>query len=146
MARLGLRGRLALDANCLSYIVLGLEPFRERKVSRAIAEAAAWGIEVSAVALSEVLAEPARNGPRERFNDIAAAIENSQLISIVPTDSRIARLAAEVRSLRSCKLPDAIVIASAIATEADVLLSNDRQVVRVAAQYIRAVYFDDWEP
>lgn len=146
MAGLALGGPLALDANCLSYLVLGLDSARAERMLQAAVEARRWGLQASAVAVSEVLVEPARNGPRSRFEDIAGAIETSPLISTVATDNLVARIAAEIRGRRSCKLPDAVVIASAIAGRADVLLSNDRQVVRIAQEYVRAVYFDDWDP
>ena len=146
MAGLSLAGRLALDANCLSYFVLRLDRERAEKMRVAVRQAQRWGLEVSALAISEVLVEPARHGPRQRFEDAAGAIENSPLITTVVTDGRIARVAAELRAERSLRLPDAIVVASAMATSADTLLSNDRQVVSVAKDYLRAVYFDDWEP
>jgi hypothetical protein len=76
----------------------------------------------------------------------ASAIQTSPLITTVAADGVVARIAAELRATRSQKLPEAIVIASAIATGANVPLTNDRQVVHVVQDYVRAVYFDDREP
>lgn len=146
MAGLDLGGPLALDANCLSYLILGLDQARAGKMLQAATQARPWGIQASAIAVSAVLVEPARNGPRTRFEDVAGAIENSQLIATVVADARVARIAAEIRGRRSCKLPDAVVIASAVSAGAHTLLSNDRDVVRIASAHIRAVYFDDWQP
>lgn len=68
------------------------------------------------------------------------------MLKIIDVDIHTARLAADIRGKSILKLAEAVVVASALAARADTLLSNDRQVVRVAAEHMRAVFFDDWQP
>jgi len=146
VARLGLSGPLALDANCLSYLLLGHDPAREEKMAAAAREAASFGMTASALALAEVLVEPAKNDSPLRFERVFRAATDSSRFTLVPVDAECARYAATLRGSFAIKLPDATVIAAAVLAHADLLLSNDREVVRVAQDYLRAVYFDDWDP
>jgi predicted nucleic acid-binding protein len=50
---------------------------------------------------------------------------------LIETTASIARTAAEVRARYSLKLPDAFQIATAIAANCQVLLTNDAQLKRV---------------
>ncbi len=146
MAGLGLSGPLAVDANCLSYLLLdSATPDRRQRMLAALDEARAYGLQYAAIAAAEILVEPVRRGDRSRFVRTAAVLGSNDF-TCVPMALDVAQAAAEIRGTSTLKLPDAIVVASALGAGADVLLSNDREVVRVASQYLRAIYFDDWQP
>lgn len=91
-------------------------------------DAAARGdlsIVVSTVTLAEVMAGPLRAG-----NEILAAryhegMRRSRNWEIVPVTEEIAALAARIRAERRLRLPDAIQVATAVATGSVALVTHD---------------------
>ncbi|HVX21608.1 MAG TPA: PIN domain-containing protein [Acidimicrobiales bacterium] len=74
-----------------------------------------------ASALAEVLIGPLRRGVGgtvDRFLDALA-------VSVVPADEPVAREAAALRAAGNIRLPDALVVATAVAVRADRLLTTD---------------------
>jgi predicted nucleic acid-binding protein len=80
---------------------------------------------ISAITVGEILLRPFRAG--------ATAVSTAEgflrffaEIRIVDTDYGVARDAARIRAATGLRMPDAVVIASALAAKADVLITNDR--------------------
>jgi predicted nucleic acid-binding protein len=76
---------------------------------------------ISALSYAEILVGPLRAGGRavevvERF---------AAQVRIVELSPAIARLAAELRATRGLKLPDAVIVATGLRLEADVILAAD---------------------
>ncbi len=96
--------------------------------ARALGEAQARrdALVMPAPAYAEILVRPAGRGSRSVAR-VDAALE-ALGVTIAPTDRGIARRAAELRSgRRTLRLPDALVIATAIDLDADHLLTTDRR-------------------
>jgi predicted nucleic acid-binding protein len=97
-------------------------------------EAAAEGelsIFVSTITVAEVMAGPLKAG-----NDILAAqyyeaLRGSRNWEIVPVTEEIAILAARIRAIRKLRLPDAIQVATAVATASVALVTHDIDFSRV---------------
>ena len=76
---------------------------------------------ISALSYAEILVGPLRAGGRavevvERF---------AAQVRIVELSPAIARLAAELRATRGLKLPDAVIVATGLRLEADVIMTAD---------------------
>lgn len=76
---------------------------------------------ISALSHAEILVGPLRAGGRamevvERF---------AAQVRIVELSPAIARLAAELRATRGLKLPDAVIVATGLRLEADVIVTAD---------------------
>jgi predicted nucleic acid-binding protein len=76
---------------------------------------------ISALTYAEILVGPLRAGGRavgvvERF---------AAQVRIVDLSPAIARLAAELRATRGLKLPDAVIVATGMRLEADVIVTAD---------------------
>ena len=76
---------------------------------------------ISALTYAEILVGPLRAGGRavevvERF---------AAQVRIVDLSPAIARLAAELRATRGLKLPDALIVATGLRLEADVIVTAD---------------------
>jgi predicted nucleic acid-binding protein len=76
---------------------------------------------ISALSHAEILVGPLRVGGRavevvERF---------AAQVRIVELSPAIARLAAELRATRGLKLPDAVIVATGLRLEADVIMTAD---------------------
>ena len=81
---------------------------------------------VPASALAETLVAPFRRGP-EAVATVRRLLERAP-IAVAALDQSVAERAAELRARhRALKLPDALVIATAIALDADLLLTADRR-------------------
>lgn len=134
-----LRGkRVYLDTNVFIYVVEGSEehaPFLEGLF--ALLEAGELSTVTSELTLAEVLAKPFEEGR----TDIAQAYEEmlvtSTGLSVMPVERAILVEAARLVPRLGLKLPDAIHVATAMASGCDVLLSNDRRI-KVPASMILA--------
>lgn len=94
----------------------------------AVAAMTAYGGEVlvlPASAYSEALVEPSQRGGRVLAR--AKALIAELPIRIQPIDREIAERAAVLRSKRHVRLPDALVLATAAALDADVVLTADHR-------------------
>ena len=88
-----------------------------------------------ASALAEILVGPSRRGP-----EAVATVDGllaTLAIDLVAIDQAIARQAALLRAKTHLRLPDALVVASAIVLRADRLLSTDRRWPRAVADLFR---------
>ncbi len=84
------------------------------------------GIVLPASAFAEMLVGPSRRGPEE-VATVRRLIERLA-IEVAPLDADVAANAAGLRARhRSLKLPDALVIATAIVVDADLLITTDRK-------------------
>lgn len=83
-------------------------------------------LSIAASALAECLVGPARRGPRAV--EVVMTLLERLPVSVVDLDAGIAVRAAGLRSRhRSLKLPDALVLATAEQSDADRLITTDRQ-------------------
>ena len=79
-----------------------------------------------ASALAEVLVGPSRRGP-EQVAVVHRLVEQLP-VTVVPLDAEAATVAAGLRAAhRSLRLPDALVIATAVVVDADQLVTTDRK-------------------
>jgi predicted nucleic acid-binding protein len=79
---------------------------------------------LSAITEAELLVRPERDGnqaAKERIGDLLS--ENG--IYVLGVDRKIARRAAAIRGRTSLKLPDAIIVATALETDSDAIVGND---------------------
>lgn len=94
-------------------------------------------IVIPASAYSEVLVGPARSGSMafDRMRDFVAHLP----VTVIDLDARIAEVAANLRrrSGSTLRLPDALVIATAVHLDADALVTTDRRWPRRSALGLR---------
>lgn len=83
---------------------------------------------VTSVTLAEVLTGPFRAGEEALARRYRAALEAWQLVAL---DADIAESAARLRGQYGLKLPDAIQLASALAINADALVTHNRDFGKV---------------
>jgi predicted nucleic acid-binding protein len=86
-------------------------------------------------ALAEILVGPSRRGP-----EAVASVDGllvALAIDVVAIDQAIARQAAVLRATTHLRLPDALVVASAIVLRADRLLSTDGRWPEAIADLFR---------
>jgi predicted nucleic acid-binding protein len=85
---------------------------------------------VTTVTIAEVLTGPFAAGDEALARRYRSILESWQVIAL---DSAIAESAARLRGLLHLKLADAVQVASALAINADALVTHDRDFSRVSA-------------
>ena len=83
---------------------------------------------VSTVTIAEVLTGPLRSGDEMLSKRYRAVLESWQVVELT---ADIAESAARLRAKLKLKLPDAIQVASALAINADALVTHDRDFAKV---------------
>ena len=123
--------RVALDSDVVIAFLDAGDDQHERAVA-ALRPALAAGdkILVPASVYAEVMVRPLQRGREQAVDDFLQAAD----AAVVPIDRDIARRAAGLRARhRSLRLPDALSLATALASDAE-LLTLDRRLQRVIAQ------------
>jgi len=85
----------------------------------------------SVVTLIEVLIHPIRQGNTKLQKQYRDLLLSSSNFSTIAVDTNIVDIAAQIRSYHNIRIPDAIQIATAKATECDVFLTNDINLKRI---------------
>ncbi|HET8774530.1 MAG TPA: PIN domain-containing protein [Thermoanaerobaculia bacterium] len=85
---------------------------------------------VTTVTIAEVLTGPIALGEEALVRRYRGILESWQVIAL---DSSIAESAARLRGSLRLKLPDAVQVASALAINADALVTHDRDFAKVSA-------------
>jgi predicted nucleic acid-binding protein len=118
-------GTVVLDASALIAFAEDQDPLHS-EADRLAADWRAPGMTrlLPASAYAEILVQPFKNGTDARVDAFLAASE----IEIVPIDAVVGRVAASARSrVESLRLPDALVVATALVHDAE-LVTLDRRM------------------
>lgn len=137
--------RIGIDSNVLIYLMEGSGP--EAPIAAALLEALGVGDVrgvASSIVLTEVLSGPARADAGSAFEAIAAELRLLPGLDWVPVSAEIAVDAGWLRGHGLPDLGDAIAVATARASGATALVTNDRRI-RSRPQ-LEVVYLDDLEP
>ncbi|MBL8537240.1 MAG: PIN domain-containing protein [Hyphomonadaceae bacterium] len=125
------RPLVLLDSAPIIYVLDGQGALRRR--FEPLFEAHAAGrmhFAISSVTIAEVLTGPLKAGDEALAKRYKAMLESWD---VVPLDADIAESAARLRASLGFKLPDAIQAASALAVNADALITHDRDFSRLRA-------------
>ena len=100
----------------------------------------------STIVLAEVLVKPYRLEQWEIAKKYELIFEGIPHLSQLPVDRKIARTAAKLRAAHSLLTPDAVHLATAVTSEADFFLTNDRDFKKVDkpnSRFPKLVFIDD---
>jgi len=125
--------KIALDTNVLIYFLEGMEPEagRVEKILGSFMKTENEGI-ISTVTVAEILTGFYMAGDAKTTAKAKNLLNDLTLNSfkIVPVTFEIADLAASLRAKRGGKLPDALIIATALNQAANVVYSQDKELQR----------------
>jgi len=125
--------KAALDTNILIYFLEGIEP-QASKVEVILGrfmKAQDEGI-ISTVTVAEVLTGFYIAGDTNKASKVKKLLNDLTLNSfkIVPVNFEIADLAASLRAKRGGRLPDALIVSTALSQAADCVYSQDKDLQR----------------
>ncbi len=123
--------RISIDTNIILNVINREKIFfnSSKQLLDKISNGDIHGV-ISTIVLSEVLTGFYMNNDMvspKMFKE--GLIENPNFL-IVPVTSEIADLAAKIRSNNNIKLPDAIIISTAVISKSDYLVSNDSGIYK----------------
>jgi len=125
--------RIALDTNVLIYFFEGIEPQASKveKVLQSIMRGVNEGV-ISTVTVAEVLTGFYLSADTSKASKAKQLLADLMLngFKIAPVTFEIADLAAQLRAKRGGKLPDALIVATALNQGANVVYSQDRDLHR----------------
>ena len=136
--------QVGLDTNVLIYLLDNVQPYRElagqvlHMMDRGLIVAS-----ISTIVEAEMLVRPIRDRNRRAQETIELFLRNSPNLVLRSVDRAVAKRAAEVRAASRLRLPDAIVVATAIEERCDVLIGNDGKMSR-GVPGIQYLHLDDY--
>lgn len=122
--------RISLDTNVILNVINKEELFFDssRQLLDKISDGELEGV-ISTVVLSEVLTGFYMNNDIKSSKIFKESLIESRTFIIMPVDTQIADLAAKIRSKDKIKLPDAIILATAILSKSTYLVSSDADII-----------------
>jgi predicted nucleic acid-binding protein len=122
--------RISLDTNVILNVINKEELFFDssRQLLDKISDGELEGV-ISTVVLSEFLTGFYMNNDIKSSKIFKESLIESRTFIIMPVDTQIADLAAKIRSKDKIKLPDAIILATAILSKSTYLVSSDADII-----------------
>ncbi len=124
--------RLYLDTAPVIYYIQGVTtffPVVDRLFEKI--ETGTLSAIASPITLGECLVLPLKSGDTALQQSFTDLLTNTEWISLVNIDPKIGQQAANLRVRYGLKLPDALQIATAIASNCQAFLTNDAQLKKV---------------
>jgi len=125
--------KLALDTNLLIYFLEGIEPqaSKAEKILICFMKGEDEGI-ISTVTVAEILVGFYKAGNQEDADKVKKLLNDLTLnnFKIVPVTFEIADLAAKLSAQRGGRLPDALIVATALNQSANAVYSEDKDFQR----------------
>jgi predicted nucleic acid-binding protein len=125
--------KIALDTNVIIYFIEGVEPQASKveKILDSIIRGKDEGL-VSTITIAEVLTGFYIAGDITKADKAKKLLKDLTLNSfkIVPVTFEIADLAANLRAKRGGRLPDALIVATALNQKANCIYSQDKDLQR----------------
>jgi len=125
--------RIYLDTNIIIYVVEGYDEYGHILLSLLDEmDSGAVTAVTSELTRAEVLVKPKQDHNNVLEHAYKTFLQARSMLEIVAISENILEIAAELRAETKLKLPDAIHIATAIVSDCNVLLTNDRTMLSPA--------------
>lgn len=114
--------KVLIDTNVLIYFLEGNDEFglASKKVLTLIKNAEVKGY-VSVISLAELLVKPLKMKDAKLVTEINKFINNFPNLNLVSVDKHVATVAAQIRVEYGLKMPDALIVSSAISLKCGII-------------------------
>ena len=133
---------LGFDTNALIYLLEQVPPYHQwlHGVFESIQAGDRTAV-VSVMCEAEMRVQPLRMGNRGMSGKQELTLAHPSVL-VVPVDRDIARKGAEIRAELDLKLPDALIVATAVIHNCDALIGNDKACAQRVTE-IPYIYLDE---
>lgn len=136
---------LMLDTNTIIYFLDGVSDFVDLLAPLfEMIELGQIKANVSVISEAELLVKPYRDNIQDALEVIKFFLDEFPNLKVIPVSREIADQAAKIRADLGIKLPDAIILATALQNQCDLLLGNDLSLMRIATKYLPTVLLNDY--
>ncbi|MDD4562742.1 MAG: PIN domain-containing protein, partial [Syntrophomonadaceae bacterium] len=136
---------LMLDTNTIIYFLDGVSDFADLLAPLfEMIELGQIKANVSVISEAELLVKPYRDNIQDALEVIKFFLDEFPNLKVISVSREIADQAAKIRADLGIKLPDAIILATALQNQCDLLLGNDLSLMRIATKYLPTVLLNDY--
>ena len=137
--------RIGVDTPVWIYHLEDVRPYSDLTLHMFSEAAAGTGeLVLSAISLAEILAGPWRAGDAKRARRIEDALKAIPGVTAADITWTVAGKGAQIRAQTDLPLPDALIIASALEHQVQLLITNDADWGRVKDLPCRVVMLDSY--
>lgn len=136
---------LMLDTNTIIYFLDAVPGFVELLTPLfEMIEMGRLKASISVITEAELLVEPYRAGITPAVEAVMLFLDEFPNLKIIPVSREISRQAANIRADLNMRLPDAIILATALNIQSDLFLGNDLKLMRKATTRLPTVILNNY--
>lgn len=143
--RLSAQKEIMLDTNAIIYFLDGTPNYIDLMLALfELAERGQLNITLSVINEAELLVKPYRKNNSAALEAINFFLEEFPNLRIIPLSREISRQAAKIRAESGLRLPDAMILATAIGNHCDLFLGNDASLMQKAGSYMPTLILSEY--
>ena len=136
---------IMLDTNAIIYFLDGTPNFINLMMAFfELVERDHLKITLSVINEAELLVKPYRESNSAALEAITFFLEEFPNLSIISLSREIGQQAAKIRAESGLRLPDAMILATAISNHCDLLLGNDMSFMQKASSYLPTIVLNEY--
>jgi len=136
---------IMLDTNAIIYFLDGTpDLFDLMRALFELVEQDRLKITLSVISEAELLVKPYREKNSTAIEEVSFFLEEFPNLKINLPNMEISRQAAKIRAESGLRLPDAMIVATAINTQCDLLLGNDIGLMQKASSYLPTIILSEY--
>jgi len=136
---------IMLDTNAIIYFLDGTpDLFDLMRALFELVEQDRLKITLSVISEAELLVKPYREKNSTSIEAVSFFLEEFPNLKINLPNMEISRQAAKIRAESGLRLPDAMIVATAINTQCDLLLGNDIGLMQKASSYLPTIILSEY--
>lgn len=136
---------IMVDSNAIIYFLDGTPAlFELMQVFFELLEQGRFKATLSVITEAELLVKPYHEHNTAATEAVNFFLEEFPNIKISPVSRAISRRAAEIRAESGIRLPDAIILATAINNKCDLVIGNDLKLMQKASSYLPIIILNEY--
>jgi len=136
---------LMLDTNTIIYFLDGIQPFNHLLITLfELIEQGRLQATLSVISEAELLVKPYREKNTAALKAVELFLGEFPNLKVIPVTREISRQAAIIRAESDIRLPDSIILATAINNKCDLLVGNDLKLMQKAVSYLPTVVLNKY--
>ncbi len=137
---------LMLDTNAIIYFLDGTPSFVDLLIPLfELLEQSRLKACLSVITEAELLVKPYREKNSAAIEAVNFFLDEFPNLKIIPVTREISRQAAKIRSELDIRLPDAIILATALNNQCDIMVGNDLTLMRKAKSYLHTSMLSEFK-